>query len=67
MRHRALKKKADYMLMGVKKDVALAEEKFEALKATLPSEMTLFKRTKNNRSELVLSVKPMLGTLLVVQ
>ena len=66
-RHRELKKKAEYVLLSARSSVQLADEKLEALQAALPSEMSLFKRTKNYRNELVLSVKPMLGTLIVFE
>ena len=63
--HRELKKKAEYVLLSARNSVDLSEAKLSALQATLPSGMSLFKRTKNNRDELVLSVKPKVGAILI--
>ncbi len=64
-RHRELKKKAEYVLLCARKSVQLSDDKLAALQATLPSEMSLFKRTKNNRAELILSVKPKFGMTMI--
>ena len=64
-RHRELKKKAEYVLLSARKSVQLSDEKLAALQAALPSEMSLFKRTKSNRNELVLSVKPKIGISMI--
>ena len=61
--HRELKKKAEYVLLSACHNIVLADEKLEAINAGLPSEMQLFKRTKNNRAELVLGVKPKHGMI----
>ena len=64
-RHRELKKKAEYVLLSARKSVQLSDEKLAALQAALPPEMSLFKRTKSNRNELVLSVKPKIGISMI--
>ena len=65
--HRAHKKKAEYYLMGdgTPASYILSDAKMAEVQATLPNEMTLYRKTAGNREHLILSVKPKFGMTMI--
>ena len=66
--HRAHKMKADYYLLGdgTPASYILSDDQLEAVQATLPSEMTIYRKTVSNREHVILSVRPKWGTNIVI-